>query len=117
MSNERAELANLIASNLDRLFGKREFGPAQQDIDLADELLAAGYRKPRTITTAEELDALPIWSVVRDGDGWVWEACSRTWAGENPKLTWDGPEWGDRSEDIALPATVLYEPEQAVSEP
>jgi hypothetical protein len=62
--SERGELAELIASNLDRLFGKREFGPAQQDIDLADELLAAGYRKPRTVTTTEELDALLVGSVV-----------------------------------------------------
>ena len=30
----------------------------------ADVLLAAGYRKPRTITTAEELDNLPLGSVI-----------------------------------------------------
>jgi len=30
----------------------------------ADAVLAAGYRKPATITTAEELDALPVGSVV-----------------------------------------------------
>lgn len=34
----------------------------------ADALLAAGYRKPRTITTAEELDALPEGSAVLDND-------------------------------------------------
>jgi len=54
----RDELAALIGSKLDRLFGSREFGPAKQDFDLADELIAAGYSKPRTITTAEEVEAL-----------------------------------------------------------
>lgn len=33
-------------------------------IDAADKLRTIGYRKPRTITTAEELDALPRDSVV-----------------------------------------------------
>jgi hypothetical protein len=91
------------------------------DFELAEKIIdaphLAGYCKRRTVTTTGELDALPIWSVVRDGEGWVWEACSRTWAGENPRLNWDGPDWGDRSEDIALPATVLYEPAEPVSEP
>lgn len=32
--------------------------------DAADAVLAAGYRKPRTIATVEELDALPEGSVV-----------------------------------------------------
>lgn len=51
----------------------------------ADAILAAGYRKPRTVTTAEELDALPVGSVVldhaqppcawqKDGDGIWWFA-------------------------------------------
>ena len=34
---------------------------------MADAILAAGYSKPRTITTAEELDALPVGSVVLSG--------------------------------------------------
>jgi hypothetical protein len=30
----------------------------------ADAILAAGYRKPRTITTPEDLDTLPIRSII-----------------------------------------------------
>lgn len=73
--------------------------------DAADAVLAAGYRKPRTIATTEELDALPFESVIRDGDECVLE------------------RWGDLEESgwvtvmvtsfvprdqITLPATVLY---------
>ena len=31
----------------------------------ADAILAAGYRKPRTVTTKEELDALPSETIIR----------------------------------------------------
>ncbi len=41
----REELAQSIATNLDRTFSKREFGPASQDYELADALLADGWRK------------------------------------------------------------------------
>lgn len=41
----RDELATLIASKLDSIFGSRDFGPATQDFQLADELIAAGYGK------------------------------------------------------------------------
>ena len=77
--------------------------------EVADAILAAGYRKPRTITTTEELDALPDESIVRcrrgstyekfpDGDGlsgWMMIGYQRLFAGTV----------------ISLPATVLYEPE------
>ena len=61
MSNERDELAGIIA----RAFRVHPNGVAYVDHKGgADALLAAGYRKPRTITTAEELDALPRGAVV-----------------------------------------------------
>ena len=75
--------------------------------DAAHTVLAAGYRKPRTITTAEELDALPFESVIRDADSHLLE------------------RWGDGEEvfwatvmvnafiargDISLPVDVLWEP-------
>jgi hypothetical protein len=110
--SERGELAELIASNLDRLFGKREFGPAQQDIDLADSLLAAGYRKPRTITTAEELDALPVGSVVlsRGRSYQRYEPHVTQWA-EYHK--WMCPDGGfiraETDSSLLLPVTVLHE--------
>lgn len=34
-------------------------------LDVADAILAAGYAKPRTITSVEELDDLPVQSVIR----------------------------------------------------
>jgi len=40
-------------------------------VKAANEILAAGYSKPRTITTAEELVALPNGTVVMDGKGEV----------------------------------------------
>lgn len=57
--------------------------PQQQDDELTDAILAAGYRKPRTIATTEELDALPVgavllsselnpWQIDNDEDGERW---------------------------------------------
>jgi len=53
-----------------------------------------------TITTAEELDALPVGSVILDGDGmaaqkedeWDWDGGGRCWV----------------TRQLALPATVLH---------
>lgn len=36
--------------------------------DIADAMIAAGYRKPRTIKTAAELEALPLGSAVQTSD-------------------------------------------------
>lgn len=78
MSNtERDELAEVIRDT--DLLGcgccgastEVQVGPDEWDVAypareeaLAIKLLTAGYRKPRTITTVEELDALPVGSVV-----------------------------------------------------
>ncbi|AYN58875.1 hypothetical protein PP634_gp49 [Arthrobacter phage Richie] len=77
----------------------------------ADAILAAGYRKPRTITTAEELDALPIGSVLITDAG-AWEKVS------DPDDADDITFWlqaGNRrwnpSRDVTLPAVILHEPE------
>lgn len=80
---------------------------------MADAILAAGYRRPRTITTVEELDALPNGSVVLSNDYRHW--------GEQWQVTfqrWDTGYWhrggrsGSTDPDYFLPATVLYEPGQ-----
>jgi hypothetical protein len=73
-----------------------------------ERILAAGYSKPRTIATIEELDALPAGSVILDPiglslhknafTGW----CSSNGAKEIP---------ADMLAREALPATVLYSPE------
>jgi hypothetical protein len=71
--------------------------------EIMDAILAAGYRKPRTITMVEELDALPVGSVVLDGDVGV-RRDDGYW-----KLSDLAGVYA--SSEITLPATVLYEPE------
>lgn len=73
----------------------------------ADAILAAGYTKPRTITTAEELDALPFGSVILDPIGLSLHKNEFTgWRASNGAkgITLD------MLANEALPATVLYEP-------
>lgn len=74
----------------------------------ADAILAAGYRKPRTITTVEELDALADDSIILDAESVDWR--------RNGNLNFT-PTWQTSLADdfafkdaIALPATVLWEP-------
>lgn len=57
---------------------------------MAGAILAAGYRRPRIITTAEERDALPDGSVVLA----------------------EGVAYQHYASQVDLPATVLHEPEQ-----
>lgn len=67
--------------------------------------------KPRTITTAEELDALPAESAILDRDRTPW-VCDgdevAPWASFCEDL-FGGPIWKD-SRDIRLPATILHDP-------
>lgn len=78
----------------------------------ADVLLAAGYRKTRTITTAEEMDALRFQSVVLDAYGTPY-VCERH-ATDGTRNQWKPAGMGhlEESEDILYhgPATVVHEP-------
>lgn len=77
---------------------------------MAEHALAAGYRKPRTITTAEELDTLPVGSVVLDRTGDVARRFSGGW--RTTVMEPDGSAWLSACmEDADLPAKVLHEPE------
>jgi len=69
-----------------------------------------GYRKPRTITTVEELDALAEESVVRSADGYVYE--SQHLVDAPYPVEWHpcGVAESYKSHVIELPATVLWEP-------
>jgi hypothetical protein len=102
MSNERDELIYvIIAAN------------GEQDEELADAILAAGYRKPRTITAVEELDALGLRSTIIDADGEVWVNDGDSldqWGSVTHPESYGGPKWIGPA-DVALPATVLYEPQ------
>lgn len=97
MSTERDELATVIETAYDLNEGMASFEL------LAHAVLAAGYRKPRTITTRGELDALPRLSVIRSDEGAVFERHTM-WheAGSRDLMYTSG---------IALPATVIWEPE------
>lgn len=69
MSNERDQFAEDIYT-ADRLHKNDPVDlTAHYSYVIADELIAAGYRKPRTITTIEELDALGDRTVVMDRYG------------------------------------------------
>lgn len=82
--------------------------------EFIDAILAAGYRKPRTITTVEELDDLGRNAAVLAANGAVLVN-----DGEND-VPWasfaedalGGPVWIDPV-DVKLPATVLYVPEES----
>jgi hypothetical protein len=71
MSNERDELAKILGR--DDLYNDSGCCDWIVVDSAAEAILAAGYRKLRTVTTAEELDALPVGSVVLDniGDAWT----------------------------------------------
>lgn len=77
----------------------------------ADAILAAGYRKPRTITTAEELDTLPVESVVRSARGTIFEKANFHGDPEFPFWLTPGVNHEYAGIALALPATVLHEPE------
>jgi len=97
---ERDELATVI----ERAYDLNE-GMASFEL-LAHAALTAGYRKPRTVTTAEELNALPFEAVIRDAEGHVLER----W-GDAEHVQWSTPgcKWFVPVTEIALPVTVLYE--------
>ena len=100
---------NLLAQIIyDTLNG--QYGDFTMPDDAADEIIRAGWRPPaRTVTTVEELDALPVGSIVRDVER----------AALDEK--WDDNMWAEvayeytfSSSLIHTPAIVLYEPgEQA----
>jgi hypothetical protein len=91
--------------------------------DAADAILAAGYVKPRTVDTFEELQALPIGSVIRTAGHTcdhgakfpprIAEKTSMDHAGEVHYWTCLDDALGDAASDELddLPATVLYMPE------
>lgn len=85
----------------------KQRGQTEHYHNMAVGMIAAGYRKPRTITTVEELDALPEGTQIVD-------ACERL-ALEETSI--GCLEWVDRhgnSCHVELPAIVLHEPEAEV---
>lgn len=103
MSTQRDELAEIIdagyvTSTSDCPF---DHGP-----EIAESIIAAGYRKPRTITTSEELDTLPQWSAILDGQGDVAQKLNGRW--HFPETAAEGA-----SKVIKHgPVTLIHEPTQ-----
>ena len=98
----RDQLAQIIYDTLNG-----QYGDFTMPDDAADKIIRAGWRPPaRTVTTVEELDALPVGSIVRDVER----------AALDEK--WDDNMWAEvgyeptfSSSSIHTPAIVLYEPE------
>lgn len=113
MSTQRDELAELIATaeypNLDPPWAERkDRSPVKwYSRKYADVLIAAGYRKPRTIRTVEELDALDADSVLRTKHGTLYTK------GRDRDVLLSGVGWFTISDAIAEEQsfTVLYEPQ------
>jgi len=82
MSEQQRDELALVLANAQRVRNGSSMLPSADHVsrlalDDADAVLAAGYSKPRTITTAEELDALDGSEAIlrsRGGDGFQWGA-------------------------------------------
>jgi hypothetical protein len=98
----RDELAELIRG----LDGPATLGGPE----VADAILAAGYRKPQTITTAEELDTLGVGTVIRTAKAVVYEKGCFPDEPDLPYWLVTGMNREFAGSRIILPATVLYEP-------
>ena len=77
--------------------------------DYAEAILAAGWRPParviETYDTVQGLEMLPTNTVIRDNEGIVYERCYTTWRVPDSQCPYDSVE-------VALPATVLWQPEE-----
>lgn len=104
-------MSDTASDELAGILRRRIGGPVGETVA---DILAAGYRKPRTITTVEELDALRVGSVVLS-EGYGHHAnqmlisFQRWWDGEWHR----GARAGSTHPDNFLPATVLHEPAEA----
>lgn len=78
--------------------------------DLAEEIIAAGWHRHRTITTAEELDKLPDGSIIRSADGLPFQKDDGAWVqltGDDISMSMLIP--GKTLAHHAGPFTVLHE--------
>lgn len=68
-----------------------------------EAILAAGYTKPRTVTTVEELEALPENTVIRDSEPATLQFMDGAW-----QIPGSNTKWSHGN--IDLPVTVLFTP-------
>ncbi|NKS17333.1 hypothetical protein GS490_13485 [Rhodococcus hoagii] len=109
--NQQDELERLIRKIDETTGGLGEWHDATEYLEWVrkevQRILNAS--RPRVVETVADLDDLPKGSVVITEQGGVYEAgdpgFDRDW--------WEtGQEWTQASMDLALPATVLYLPEE-----
>ena len=86
--------------------------------DIAADIIAAGFHRDRTITTAEELDALPVGTVVVEGDHATPDEVVALGLATMPGVFHRFPDgWhvvsGCGARQVPLPATVLWNPEES----
>lgn len=100
----RAELADLVWSVEMPSLGVLTLRDTEA---IADAILAAGYRKPRVVTTARELEAVPRGVVLRSKAGTIaarFDAVNGVVFGDDRPFPWG---------IVDLPAVVLYDPTEA----
>lgn len=100
MSTQRDELARDISAAYSIPAGY----VLHEHRDVAKLLIAAGWTKLRTLTTVEELDALPQWSAILDSQGDVAQKLNGRW--HFPETA---PEGASKVIKYGT-VTVLYEP-------
>jgi hypothetical protein len=73
---------------------------------MADRMRAAGWREPpRSLASLHELNTAPLLTVVISEQGGIWEKIAGGWASMGSPAAF-------ASTDIALPATVIWEPSE-----
>jgi len=98
-----SELGGIIGEQFEHPAGPN--CPICKDVERAAAAVEAmGYRKPRTITTREELEALPQGSIVLDATGDVTRLRGGSW------YTYETEPMTHTRMSRYLPATVLHEP-------
>lgn len=118
--NEREEIAELaeLATIINDSAVARGEGWVIFGEHAAEDVLTAGYRKPKPVTTAEELDSLPAGSVVlsdpyrymvHGGADCGWPVAFQRW---DDGMWHRGARSGSTHPDNFLPATVLHEGNQ-----
>lgn len=105
MSTERDDLAQIIHSRIceESLDDCLEW--RGKCVKAGEEILAAGYRKPRKVSTVEEVNALPKGTIILDSDP---DALMKIEGGQWRSLI--DPDEPFKSLYLSLPATVLHEP-------
>lgn len=94
-------------SNVNLIAEARRNAPFSEDESLIMRLvIALEAAEPRTITTVEELDALPNWSAILDDSGDVAQKLSGWW--HFPETSPVGPS---KVLKYSASVTVIHEPE------